>query len=71
LEVVENSANDIEKANDAEKRVLKEIRQMGNDALNAWAVKQNSKKEKEMYEKNEKISKHIKKNFIGTRYSEK
>jgi hypothetical protein len=65
LEVVENSANDIEKANEAEKRVIKEIRQMGNDALTAWAIRQNNKKEKEMCEKKEKISKHIKKTLLA------
>ena len=37
LSVVENSTGDIERANDAEQRVIEELRQMGNDALHVWA----------------------------------
>lgn len=65
--VVENSTGDIERANDAEQRVIEELRQMGNDALHVWAENQKSKKEKEVNEKNKDINKHSKKNSIGTR----
>jgi len=37
LEVVEDAAGDCEKADAAERRVIEELRQMGNDALTAWA----------------------------------
>ena len=37
LEVVEDAAGDCEKADAAERRVIDELRQMGNDALTAWA----------------------------------
>lgn len=36
LSIVENSAGDIEKANEAEMRVIQELREMGNEALTAW-----------------------------------
>ncbi len=39
IEVVENAGGDIIKAADAEQRVIEELRQMGNDALTAWANK--------------------------------
>lgn len=65
--MVENSTGDIERANDAEQRVIEELRQMGNDALHVWAENQKSKKEKEVNEKNKDINKHSKKNSIGTR----
>ena len=37
LNVVENTAGDLEKADDAERRVIDELRQMGNEALTSWA----------------------------------
>jgi hypothetical protein len=37
LAVVEDAEGDYEKANVAERRVIEELRQMGNEALTAWA----------------------------------
>jgi len=37
LEVVENAAGDVEKAAEAERRVIEELRQMGQEALQVWA----------------------------------
>jgi hypothetical protein len=37
LEVVEDAAGDCEQADAAERRVIEELRQMGNEALTAWA----------------------------------
>ena len=37
LAVVEDAAGDGEKADAAERRVIEELRQMGHDALTAWA----------------------------------
>ena len=37
LEVVEDAAGDCEKADAAERRVIEELRQMGHEALTAWA----------------------------------
>ncbi|NJP08826.1 MAG: hypothetical protein HC866_04540 [Leptolyngbyaceae cyanobacterium RU_5_1] len=39
--VVENAAGDLIKANEAEQRVIEEIRQMGQAALQGWATRQN------------------------------
>lgn len=41
LSVVENAEGDIVKANAAEERVIEEIRQIGQSALQAWATRQN------------------------------
>ena len=46
LEVVENASGDIEKANEAERRVFEELRQMGQEALTGWAARQHAKKVK-------------------------
>lgn len=37
LGAVENAAGDLEKADAAERRMIEELRQMGNEALTAWA----------------------------------
>ena len=37
LEVVEDASGDLEKADAAERRVIEELRQMGNEALTVWA----------------------------------
>ena len=40
LAVVEDEAGDLKRADDAEMRVIEEIRRMGQEALQAWAVRQ-------------------------------
>lgn len=70
ISVVENSEGNIEKANEAEQRVIEELRQMGNDILHGWSENQNKKKGKEVKEKNKDINIHSKKNFIGIQLSE-
>ena len=47
LDVVENAAGDIVKAAEAERRVIEELRQMGNEVLHGWALRQQQKKEQE------------------------
>jgi len=39
LQVVENTAGDCTRADDAERHVIEELRKMGNDALHCWAEK--------------------------------
>ncbi|MBU1053726.1 MAG: hypothetical protein KKC46_07840 [Proteobacteria bacterium] len=38
LEIVENADGDLKKADEAEKRVIEELRKMGNEVLHDWAV---------------------------------
>ena len=47
LEVVENTDGDFQKANDAEQRVIEELRKMGNEVLHDWA----SNREKQEFER--------------------
>lgn len=70
LAITENAGDAIEKANEAEARVIQEIRQMGHEALSGWAENQAAKKEREV-EKNDKINKPVKKKCIGTPPMEK
>lgn len=39
LRVVESTGNDLARADEAERQVIQTLRQMGNDALSAWATR--------------------------------
>jgi hypothetical protein len=47
LGIIENAGGDIEKAAEAERRIIEELRQMGNEVLHGWARRQHEKKEQE------------------------
>jgi hypothetical protein len=47
LEIIENSGGDVEKAAEAERRIIEEMRQMANEVLHGWARRQQQKKEEE------------------------
>jgi hypothetical protein len=47
LGIIENSGGDVEKAAEAERRIIEELRQMGNEVLHDWACRQQQKKEQE------------------------
>lgn len=38
IKIVENADGDLEKADEAEKRVIEELRRMGNEVLHDWAI---------------------------------
>jgi hypothetical protein len=42
--VVEDAAGDVEKADEAERRVIEELRQMGSEVLHAWAERKAEQK---------------------------
>jgi hypothetical protein len=47
LAIIENAGGDVEKAAAAERRIIEELRQMGNEVLHSWARRQQRKKEEE------------------------
>jgi hypothetical protein len=47
LAIIENAGGDVEKAAEAERRIIEELRQMGNEVLHGWARRQQQKKEQE------------------------
>jgi hypothetical protein len=47
LGIIENAGGDIEKAAEAERRIIEELWQMGNEVLHGWARGQQAKKEQE------------------------
>ncbi len=66
LNVVENSAGDIEQADLAEQRVIEEVRQIGQQALSSWAEGQHQKQVSLLRENHPSVRKHLKKNSTGT-----
>jgi hypothetical protein len=70
LDIVENAAGDVEKADEAERRAIEAVRQLGNEIVQGWAQRQHEKKENE-YDQKAEFSRKEKKRFIGSRSSEK
>ena len=72
LNVVENTAGECTKADDAERYVIEELRKMGNDALHCWGDKAvSTSTEKLQEEQSHGLQGHGKKKSIGTRPSGK
>jgi len=70
LEVIENASGDVEKAAEAERRVIEELRQMGNEVLHGWARRQEQKKE-EKFNNKPGVNRKGKKTSTGSRDSGK
>jgi hypothetical protein len=66
LAIIENAGGDVEKAAEAERRIIEELRQMGNEVLHSWARRQQQKKEEE-YDTEPGVNRKEKKSSIGTR----
>ncbi len=70
VDIVENAAGDVEKADEAERRAIEAVRQLGNEIVQGWAQCQHQKKENE-YDQKAELSRKEKKRFTGSRSSEK
>ena len=70
LAIIENAGGDVEKAAEAEQRILEEMRPMGNEGLHSWARRQQQKKEDE-YNALPGVNRKRKKNSTGIRGWEK
>ena len=66
LAIIENAGGDVEKAAEAERRIMEELRQMGNEVLHSWARRQQEKKEAE-YNAKPGMNRKEKKSSTGTR----
>ena len=65
LDVLENTSGDLQRADDAEKRAVEELRGMGQELLQGWAEGQVKKVEMEL-EAGGQVVRQVKKNFTGT-----
>jgi len=60
LDVVEDTAGDVRQADEAERRTIEELRQMGRDVMQGWGQKASSKVALEMEAKGG-VTRHVKK----------
>lgn len=65
LSVVENAGGDLVKANEAEQRVVEEIQQLGQTALQGWASRQNQVQSSDFMQANPQAQRTRKKTFTG------
>jgi hypothetical protein len=65
LALIENAGGDVEKAAEAERRIIEELRQMGNEVLHGWARRQQQKKGEE-YDTKPGVNRKEKKSSTGT-----
>ena len=70
LRIVEDTADEIKTADEAEQRVTEELRRLGNDVLKEWIVQKEEQKVKE-YKEKAKSKRHGKKKLFGIRHMEK
>jgi len=70
LAIIENAGGDVEKAAEAEQRIIEEMRPMGNEGLHSGARRQQQKKEDE-YQAQPGVNRKRKKNSTGIRGWEK
>ena len=66
LSVVENAEGDLVKANEAEQRVVEEIQQLGQTALQGWASRQNQVQSSDFIQANPQAQRTRKNSSTGT-----
>ena len=66
LAIIENAGGDVEKAAEAEPRIIEEMRPMGHEGLHSGARRQQQKKEDE-YQAQPGVNRKRKKNSLGIR----
>lgn len=66
LEIVEDTSPEIEKADEAELRVIEALRGLGNDLLHEWASTKERVQIEKLRENHAAMVGHGKKNCIGT-----
>ena len=72
LGIVEDAEGDIDKADEAERRVIEELRRLGQEVLQDWAIAKEKQKVRELKSaSDQKFTGHGKKNSTGTRRSGK
>lgn len=70
LDVAENSSGKLDRADDAEEKLIVEVRKIGNELLTTWATNQEEKKHKAAKSKKSDLKLHSKKNSNGKPPSE-
>lgn len=71
VDVVENSGGDVVLADEAERRVIAEVRQLGLDVLQSWSEREIGEAVKQARSQRVPVKGHGKKNSGGTRRSDR
>lgn len=71
INIIEDSAEDCQKANEAEMRVIEELRQMGSEALHCWSEHKIEQASENFNKEHSAAVKSGKKNSGGTPPSER
>jgi hypothetical protein len=71
ISIIENPKDEITLADDAEMRVIGQMRELRREVLQDWANRQSDKVSKRVVEQRPAMRKHVKKNCSGTRHMEK
>lgn len=66
LAVVENADGDVDKANAAEQRMIEEVQQLGQAALQEWAKRENQQQTEQFIQTHPQAQRTRKKNSTGT-----
>jgi hypothetical protein len=71
LNIAHNSSGKLITGDQAEEKTIEEVQKLGREVLKEWAINQYENTIKNAREENPQAKKHIKKNSIGNRYSDK
>jgi hypothetical protein len=71
LDIVEDTAGNYDKADEAELKIIEELRRTGNILMNEWAERKESAGAGELRKSCRDMTGHGKKNSSGIRHSEK
>jgi hypothetical protein len=71
LDLAENTDGKFKTADEAEERAIEELRRLGNELLQEWAINQEKKATEHLKEQTESATGHGKKNSTGRRHSGK
>lgn len=70
LNIAENTSGDLDRADDAEEGLIVEVREMGKELLQTWAIEQEAKKAQEARASSESVVIHSKKIYWQTTYGQ-
>ena len=71
FEIVEDRSGNYNTADEAEEKIIEEVRHIGNELMHVWASEKESVRVEETKKLSEKIISHGKKNCHGVQHSEK
>jgi hypothetical protein len=64
LDIVEDSAGEVERADEAERRMIEEVRQLGNEARHGWGERKVGEQEGRMIGQGEGVKRNGKKTLL-------